>query len=126
MLAKLHAKLKGQVLDSKNSKKMVSIETQDLYAPSLSKVPTPPPEDSHSRFGGRSKPKKRKGPTEDTVNDQMKEFFGKKKIVKKGKVHKSNMKVVMKENGAKNKSDGGGFGHSFDFNSLATVTHHKR
>ena len=122
MLAKLHAKLKGQVLDSKNSKKMVSIETQDLYAPSLSKVPTPPPEDSHSRFGGRSKPKKRKGPSEDTVNAQMKEFFGKKKIVKKGVVHKSNMK----ENGRKNKSDGSELGHSFDFNSLATVTHHKR
>ena len=109
---------------------MVSIETQDLYAPSLSKVPTPPPEDSHSRFGGRSKPKKRKGPSEDTVNDQMKEFFGKKKIVggvKKGKVHKSNMPGGMKENGGKNKGGGGGgLGHSFDFNSLATVTHHKR
>ena len=128
LLSKLHAKLKGQVLSSKRQhphQLPKEIDTTNLAAPSMKKVPTPPTGELDS-FRSYSHPrkkqlKKRRAPKEEDIDQQMSTFFGNKNGNKKkggGKLLKSNMKMKMKENGHKNQSL---LGSSFDFNSLATV-----
>ena len=130
LLAQLHKKLKSQVINSNgkavpaavsSSSRTTTIDTdRELYAPlninhqTQPKIPTPPSNDNNtSRFTRGSKVKKRT--TVDDIDKQMIDFFGNNKN-KSGHIYKKQRRKMKKENTVNATS------HSFDFNSMATIS----
>ena len=127
LLAQLHKKLinsNGKAVPAAvSSSSATTIDTdRELYAPlninhqTQPKIPTPPSNDNTtSRFTRGSKVKKRT--TVDDIDRQMVDFFGKNKN-KGGHIYKKQRRKIKKENTV-NETTGS---HSFDFNSMATIS----